>query len=216
MKSAVSDCYEPKYGEPLRIIPKAQREQAIKRAGYNTFLLKPKEVYIDLLIHNKINNNKLKKDITNSQSSNCNYDKYRLEQVEYLAERLEKASIPIISSGGGHAVFLDAKRFLPNIPQSQFPAQALAAALYVDSGVRGMERGTVFAGRDSTTGKERTPKLELVKLTIPQGIYTYAHLDYVAEAIMSLYKKRNEIKGFKWEYEPKILRFFTGRFSVIE
>lgn len=216
MKSAVSDCYEPKYGELLRIIPKAQREQAIKRAGYNTFLLKPKEVYIDLLIHNKINNNKSKKDISNSQNSNCNYDKYRLEQVEYLVERLEKASIPIINSGGGHAVFLDAKRFLRNIPQSQFPAQALAAALYVDSGVRGMERGIVFAGRDSKTGKERIPKLELVKLTIPQGIYTYAHLDYVAEAIMSLYKKRNQIKGLKWEYEPKILRFFTGRFSVIE
>lgn len=216
MKSAISDCYEPKYGEPLRIIPKAQREQAIKRAGYNTFLLKPREVYIDLLIHNKVNNNKFTQDTLSSQSSNCNYDKYRLEQVEYLMERLEKASIPIINSRGGHAVFLDAKRFLPNIPQSQFPAQALAAALYVDSGVRGMERGIVFAGRDSKTGKERTPKLELVKLTIPQRIYTYAHLDYVAEAIISLYKKRNEIKGLKWEYEPKILRFFTGRFSIIE
>lgn len=216
MKSAISDCYEPKYGEPLRIIPKAQREQAIKRAGYNTFLLKPREVYIDLLIHNKVNNNKSKQDILNSQGSNCNYDKYRLEQVEYLLERLEKGLIPVINSSGGQAVFLDAKRFLSHIPQSQFPAQALAAALYVDSGVRGMERGIVFAGRDSKTGKDRIPKLELVKLTIPQGIYTYAHLDYVAEAIMSLYKKRNEIKGLKWEYEPKILRFFTGRFSVIE
>lgn len=215
MKSSVLDSYEPKYGEPLRIIPKAQREQAIKRAGYNTFLLKPREVYIDLLIHNKVNN-KFKKDILNNESSNCNHDKYRLEQVEYLTERLKKALIPIINSNRGQAVFLDAKRFLTNIPQSQLPAQALAAALYVESGVRGMERGIVFSGRNNKTGKDRIPKLELVKLTIPKGIYTYAHLDYVAEAIISLYKKRNEIKGLKWEYEPKVLRFFTGRFSIIE
>lgn len=216
MKSAMLDSYEPKHGEALRIIPKAQREQAIKRAGYNTFLLKPREVYIDLLIYNKVNNDKFKQDILNDKSSNSNHDKYRLEQVEYLIERLEKASIPIIHSSRGQAVFLDAKRFLPSIPESQFPAQSLSAALYVDSGVRGMERGIVFAGRDSKTGKDRIPKLELVKLTIPQRIYTYGHLDYVAEAIISLYKKRNEIKGLKWEYEPKILRFFTGRFALIE
>lgn len=114
---------------------------------------------------------------------------------------------------GGHAIFLDARAFLPHLTQDDFPAQALAAAIYEHSGVRTMERGIISAGRDVKTGKNHYPKLETVRLTIPRRVYTYAHLDYVADAIIDLYKNKEKIKGLKWEYEPACLRFFTGRFS---
>ena len=121
--------------------------------------------------------------------------------------------MPIVKPIGGHAVFLDARAFLPHIPQEEFPAQALAAELFIESGVRSMERGIVSAGRDKVTGENHKPKLELVRLTIPRRVYTYAHLDHVADAIISLYKRRDQIKGLKMVYEPKLLRFFTSRFE---
>jgi tyrosine phenol-lyase len=139
----------------------------------------------------------------------------RIRQVEYLGTRIMDAGIPIVVPIGGHAVFLDAKRFLPHLPQEQFPAQALSAALYVDSGVRGMERGIVSAGRDHATGEHHKPKLELVRLTIPRRVYTNLHMDVVAESCIALYEARNQIKGLKMVYEPESLRFFQARFEEL-
>jgi tyrosine phenol-lyase len=138
-----------------------------------------------------------------------------VRQVEYLGKQLRDAGVPIVEPVGGHAVFLDAKRFLPHLPQEQFPAQALAAALYVDSGVRSMERGIVSAGRDHKTGEHHKPKLELVRLTIPRRVYTNLHMDVVAESCIALYAERNKIKGLKMVYEPESLRFFQARFEEL-
>jgi len=150
------------------------------------------------------------------ESIDYNYIKHRLSQVEYLGLKLIEAGVPVVKPIGGHAVFLDAKAFLPHIDQQKFPAQALAAAIYKDSGVRTMERGIVSAGRDKNSGKNHVPKLELVRLTIPRRVYTYAHLDYVADSVISLFKKRDEIKPLEFVYEPKMLRFFTSRFQEID
>ncbi len=144
------------------------------------------------------------------------YISHRIDQVRYLGERLMQAGVPIVLPIGGHAVFIDARRFLPHIPQEHFPAQALAAQLYVESGVRSMERGIVSAGRNKDTGKNYLPKLELVRLTIPRRVYTYAHLDVVAEAAIDLYRKRDLIRGLEMTFEPPVLRFFTARFKLRE
>lgn len=149
------------------------------------------------------------------EAMDYNYIKHRVEQVAYLGEQLSEAGVPIVKPVGGHAVFLDARAFLSHLTQDEFPAQALAAEIYVDSGVRTMERGIVSAGRDKE-GKNHYPKLELVRLTIPRRVYTYAHLDYVAESIINVYKQRDTVKGLKWVYEPPVLRFFTGRFEPIK
>ncbi|MGI6642436.1 MAG: tyrosine phenol-lyase [Bacillota bacterium] len=143
------------------------------------------------------------------------YIEHRVMQVKYLGDRLLEAGVPIMEPVGGHAVFLDARRFCPHLIQDEFPAQALAAQLYVESGVRAMERGIVSAGRDIDTGDHHRPKLELVRLTIPRRVYTYAHMDIVADAVISLYKKKDSIKGLRFVYEPKRLRFFTARFEPI-
>jgi tyrosine phenol-lyase len=142
-----------------------------------------------------------------------NYLASRIGQVRYLGERLLKAGVPIVEPIGGHAVYLDAKRFLPHISQSQFPAQSLAAALYVHSGVRSMERGVVSAGRDKKTGENIYPRLELVRLTIPRRVYTNLHMNVVAESVIELFQNRDEIKGLKMVYEPRHLRFFKARFE---
>jgi tyrosine phenol-lyase len=141
------------------------------------------------------------------------YIKHRVEQVRYLGEKLDQAGVPIVKPIGGHAVFLDAKRFLPHIPQDQFPAQALAAQLYILSGVRSMERGIISAGRDAKTGNHYYPKLELVRLTIPRRVYSYAHMDVVVDSVIELYQNRNQIAGLEMIYEPPVLRFFTARFK---
>jgi tyrosine phenol-lyase len=143
------------------------------------------------------------------------YIKNRVEQTQYLGKRLLEAGVPIVEPVGSHAVFLDAKRFLPHIDQDQYPAQALATALYVDSGVRAMERGNVSKGRQPN-GENYRPSLELVRLTIPRRAYTNAHMDLVAESIIKLHKKRDQIKGLKFTYEPKNLRFFQGRFEQVK
>ncbi|MCB9852192.1 MAG: tyrosine phenol-lyase [Phycisphaerales bacterium] len=139
----------------------------------------------------------------------------RIGQVEYLGHKLIEAGVPIVHPIGGHGIFINAKKFLPHIPQSQFPAQALAAALYVDGGVRGMERGAVSAGRDKETGENILPSLELVRLTIPRRVYTQAHMDVTAESVMSLWDDREKIVGLELTYEPKHLRFFQARFAPI-
>ncbi|WP_414653020.1 tyrosine phenol-lyase [Fusobacterium sp.] len=144
------------------------------------------------------------------------YIEHRIKQVRYLGEKLLAAGIPIIEPVGGHAVFLDARRFCPHLTQEQFPAQSLAAALYVEAGVRSMERGIVSAGRDAVTGENHKPKLETVRLTIPRRVYTYRHMDVVAEACINLYKHKEDIKPLKFVYEPKQLRFFTAKFDIDE
>ena len=137
----------------------------------------------------------------------------RVGQVQYLGQHLIDWGIPVVKPIGGHAVFLDARAIYEHIPQDQFPAQALAADLYIDSGVRSMERGIVSAGRDPKTGDHRFPKLELVRLTIPRRVYTQAHMDVVAESVLEVYQNREEARGLKFVYEPKYLRFFQARFE---
>ena len=148
------------------------------------------------------------------EMTDFNYIKNRVEQTHYLGNRLLEAGIPIVEPIGSHAVFLDAKRFLPHIDQNNYPAQALATALFVDSGLRSMERGNVSKGR-KPNGENYRPALELVRLTIPRRVYTNAHMDMVAESIIKLYKKRDQIKGLEFVYEPEKLRFFQGRFKEV-
>jgi tyrosine phenol-lyase len=139
----------------------------------------------------------------------------RVGQVEYLGEKLIHAGVPIVRPVGGHGIFLDAKKILPHIKQDLFPAQALAAEIYIDSGVRTMERGIVSAGRNKETGKNYYPKLELVRLTIPRRVYTQAHMDVVAESVIAVHQRRKKIKGLKIVYEPEYLRFFQARFRKL-
>ena len=139
----------------------------------------------------------------------------RVGQVRYLGELLEQWEIPIVRPVGGHAIFLDAKRFYPHLAQDVFPAQTLAAGLYLDSGIRSMERGIVSAGRDPQTGDHKRPKLELTRLTIPRRVYTQAHMDVVAESVKACFDARDAAQGLRMVYEPKYLRFFQARFEPI-
>ena len=139
----------------------------------------------------------------------------RVGQVAYLGRKLQEFGVPIVVPIGSHGVFLDAKAFLPHLDQDVYPAQALAAELYLDSGVRAMERGNVSAGRDPKTGRDRRPKLELVRLTIPRRVYTQAHMDVVAESVAEVYDRRESIRGLRMVYEPKDLRFFQARFEPL-
>jgi tyrosine phenol-lyase len=140
----------------------------------------------------------------------------RVRQVRYLGKLLLDWDIPIVEPVGGHAIFLDARRFYKHLPQDLFPAQTLAAELYLDSGVRSMERGIVSAGRDPKTGDHRHPALELTRLTIPRRVYTQAHMDVVAESIKAIYDVRQQTKGLKMVFEPQYLRFFQARFEPAE
>jgi tyrosine phenol-lyase len=139
----------------------------------------------------------------------------RIGQVEYLGNRLIAGGIPIVHPIGGHGIFLDARAIMDHLPQEHFPAQALTAAIYRDSGVRGMERGIVSAGRDPATGENRVPRLELVRLTIPRRVYTQSHMDVTAESVIEVYEHRSDIPGLRFTYEPESLRFFQARFEEI-
>ena len=122
--------------------------------------------------------------------------------------------IPIVQPIGGHGIFVDAKKFLPHLTQDQFPAQTLAAEIYLDAGIRTMERGVVSAGRNAK-GENYYPKLELVRFTLPRRVYTQAHMDVIAESTARVFERRKKIKGLKMIYEPKYLRFFQARFEKI-
>jgi len=139
----------------------------------------------------------------------------RIGQVEYLGELLQSAGVPIVLPIGGHAIYLDARRFYPAMPQDHFPAQMLAAELYLDAGVRAMERGIVSAGRDAQTGRHHYPKLELVRLTIPRRVYTQAHMDVVAESVEAVFQNPPKPRGLRMVYEPEYLRFFQARFAPL-
>ncbi|QQG46066.1 MAG: tryptophanase [Candidatus Niyogibacteria bacterium] len=143
------------------------------------------------------------------------YIEHRVKQVEWFGGILKDAGVPIVLPVGGHGVYLDAKKFLNHLPQNQYPAQSLAAAIYEECGARSMERGLVSAGRDAKTGHEHGSKLELVRLTVPRRVYTNDHLGYVAENIINLFKKRKTARGLKMVYEPKQLRFFQAKFKRI-
>ncbi len=149
------------------------------------------------------------------ESVSCDHIRARVGQVQYLGEKLLEAGIPIVNPIGTHGIFLDAKAFLPHLSQDEFPAQTLAAELYLDSGIRAMERGVVSAGRNKKTGKHNYPKLELVRLTIPRRVYTQAHMDLIAESVADVYKRRKKIKGLKMVYEPEYLRFFQAQFKKL-
>ncbi|MCZ2134953.1 MAG: tyrosine phenol-lyase [Burkholderiales bacterium] len=149
------------------------------------------------------------------ESAQDQHIRSRIGQVLYLGELLSQWGIPIVQPIGGHAIFLDARAFYPHLKQIEFPAQTLAAELYLDSGIRSMERGIASAGRDTTTGDHYYPKLELTRLTIPRRVYTQAHMDVVAESVKAVYDARQSVRGLKMVYEPKYLRFFQARFEPL-
>jgi tyrosine phenol-lyase len=146
------------------------------------------------------------------ESVNDDHIHARVGQVIYLGEKMMEFDVPIVKPIGGHGIFVDAKKFLPHIPQNLFPAQTLAAEIYLDAGIRTMERGVVSAGRKAN-GENYYPKLELVRFTIPRRVYTQAHMDVIAESAARVYDRRNKIKGMKMVYEPKYLRFFQAKFE---
>jgi tryptophanase len=146
-----------------------------------------------------------------------NYLAYRLAHTRYLAERLLEAGIPIMEPPGGHAVYLDALRFLPDMPRAHFPGQALVAGLYLEGGIRAVEIGSVmFARQDEDTGETIYPEMELVRLAIPRRVYTQSHLDYVADTIVALYGRRAALPGLRIVYETRFLRHFAARFETVD
>jgi len=146
-----------------------------------------------------------------------NYLAYRLGQTAYLAEKLLEAGVPIVEPPGGHAVYIDAGRLLPHIPQPEFPGQALVAELYREGGIRGVDLGSVaFAYTDPDTGEMIYPKLELVRLALPRRVYTQAHMDYVVKVMTRIKARASQIKGYRITYAPELLRHFTAQFEPIE
>ncbi len=143
------------------------------------------------------------------------YLQYRIRSIEYLGEKLVAYGIPIIEPPGGHAIYLDAKRFLPNIPAENFPGQAIVCELYIEGGIRSVEIGSVMFGKYDNYGKLIPPPMELVRLAIPRRVYTQSHIDYVFEIISEVFKKRNSLKGYKIVYEAPMLRHFTAQFEPL-
>jgi tyrosine phenol-lyase len=144
------------------------------------------------------------------------YLAYRLAHTRYLADRLVEAGIPIVEPPGGHAVYLDVLRFLPNMPRDQYPGQALVVGLYLEGGIRAVEIGSVmFARKDEISGATIYPDMELVRLAIPRRVYTQSHLDYVADTIIGLHGRRGTLHGLRMVYETRFLRHFTARFELV-
>ncbi|MDZ7337892.1 MAG: tryptophanase [candidate division KSB1 bacterium] len=144
------------------------------------------------------------------------YLRFRIGQVRYLGDLLDKAGVPILKPVGGHAVYVNAREFLPHIPPAQFPGQALVVALYREFGIRAVEIGSLmFAEKDPVTGEVRHPPLELVRLAVPRRVYTTMHMNYVAEALIRLYGMRESIKGLRLVYEAPLLRHFTARLEEV-
>jgi tryptophanase len=144
------------------------------------------------------------------EGTEFNYLETRIEQVAYLGNKLSEYGVPVQQPYGGHAIFVDARKFLPKVPREQFQAQTLAVELYLEGGVRGVEIGTLLADRDPVTRENRYPKLELMRLTIPRRVYTNNHMDYVAACLKNIFDRRDEItSGLKIVSEAPILRHFT-------
>lgn len=143
------------------------------------------------------------------------YLRYRHASLQYFGDRLEEAGVPVMVPVGGHAVFLDARAFLPDVPQAQFPGQALACALYLHAGVRGVEIGSVMFGRRDASGREIPAALELLRLAMPRRVYTQSHVDFLVEAIVDLFALRDAIPGLEMIESPEVLRHFTARFRPV-
>lgn len=143
------------------------------------------------------------------------YLQYRIRSVAYLGERLVDAGVPIIEPPGGHAIYIDAKRFLPHFPAEQFPGQAIVVELYIEGGIRAVEIGSVMFGKYDDNGKLTPPPMELVRLAIPRRVYTQSHIDYVIEIILEVFKNRDKLKGYKIVYQAPMLRHFTARFEKV-
>ena len=144
-----------------------------------------------------------------------NYLQYRIRSTEYLGEKIVAAGVPIIEPPGGHAIYIDAKRFLPNVPPEQFPGQSIACELYLEGGIRTVEIGSVMFGKYDKDGNVVSPPMELVRMAIPRRVYTQSHIDYVAEVVIEVYKNRENLKGYKFTYEAPMLRHFTARFEKV-
>lgn len=145
-----------------------------------------------------------------------NYLTYRLRTIEYFGDHLRAAGVPILEPTGGHAVYLDATRFAPHIPPSQFPGQAITCALYLEGGIRGVEIGSLMFGTYDANGQHVAPPMELVRLAMPRRVYTQSHVDYCVEAIINVYKNRDLLKGLKILEEAPFLRHFTAKLAVVE
>jgi tryptophanase len=150
------------------------------------------------------------------ESTEFTYLDYRVKQVKLLGDILQESGIPYQKPAGGHAIFVDAKKFLPQVPKEEYIAQTLAVELYVEGGVRGVEIGTLLADRDPITKQDRYPALELVRLAIPRRIYSNDHLRYVGEVLKAVYEKRDQIKhGYRIVEEAPIMRHFTIKLDKI-
>jgi tryptophanase len=143
------------------------------------------------------------------------YLDYRLLSTKYVVDHLLDAGIPVVAPAGGHAVYLDASRFLAHIPPLQYPGQALAVELYVEAGIRGVEIGSVMFGLDPNSGEETPARLELLRLAIPRRVYTQSHMDYVLEAIQHVWERRDEVPGMRIVAAPRFLRHFTAEFERV-
>ncbi len=144
------------------------------------------------------------------------YLHYRIKSTEYLGNKMTDAGIPIIEPPGGHAIYLDAKRFIPNIPPEQFPGQAIVCELYKLGGVRAVEIGSVMFGKNDKDGNHVAPPMELVRFAIPRRVYTQSHIDYVAEVVIEVFQNREKLKGLEFTYEAPMLRHFTAKFKPID
>jgi tryptophanase len=151
------------------------------------------------------------------ESTEFDYLEARIRQVAYLGERLESYGVPVITPFGGHAIYVNAKEFLPHIPCHEFSAQVLGVELYIEGGVRAVEIGTLLADRDPVTRENRCPELELLRLAIPRRVYTNNHMDYAAACLANVYEQRNTIeRGFRILYEAPIMRHFTVELEPID
>ena len=144
------------------------------------------------------------------------YLEYRIRSTEYLGEKMLNAGIPIIEPPGGHAIYIDAKRFIPQIPPNQYPGQSIVCELYLEGGIRSVEIGSVMFGKyHKATGELISPPMELVRMAIPRRVYTQSHIDYVAEVLIEVFKNKDKLKGYKITYEAPMLRHFTAKFEPI-
>lgn len=143
------------------------------------------------------------------------YLRYRIRSIEYLGNKLTNAGVPILLPPGGHAIYLDAKRFLPDVPLNQYPGQSIVCELYAHGGIRSVEIGSVMFGKYSNDGSLISPPMELVRLAIPRRVYTQSHIDYVAEVVIETYQSRKKLRGYKIVYEAPQLRHFTAKFEPV-
>ena len=150
------------------------------------------------------------------EGTDFDYLKYRIGQMEYLAEKLDEAGIAYQSPVGGHAVFLDAKKLLPHIPYYEFPAQALAVELYIEAGIRSCDIGSYMMGNDPDTGEQIESEFEFTRLAVPRRVYTQSHLDVIVESLKAIKERKDTLKGYRVTWEPKVLRHFTAKLEPLK